>query len=99
MFISIINFSIVVAFKSKDRRILKTFLISMGCAFVSLAFLMVCMLAILAINGIELTSTSLVLEASAMYSVFISAIVVYTAVTILFYFLAKREFNKGVNVD
>ena len=99
MFISIIDFSIVVAFKSKDRRILKTFLISMGCAFASLAVLMVCMLAVLAINGIKLTSTSLVLEAGAMYSVFISAIVVYSAVSVLFYFLAKKEFNKGVNVD
>lgn len=99
MFISIINFSIVVAFKSKDRRILKTFLISMCCAFASLAVLVVCMLAVLAINGIKLTSTSIVLEAGAMYSVFISAIVVYSAVSVLFYFLAKKEFNKGVNVD
>lgn len=99
MFISIIDFSIVVAFKSKDRRILKTFLIAMGCAFASLAVLVVCMFAVLAINGIELTSTSLVLEAGAMYSVFISAIVVYSAVSVLFYFLAKKEFNKGVNVD
>lgn len=99
MFLSIIDFSIVVAFKSKDRRILKTFLIAMGCAFASLAVLVVCMFAVLAINGIELTSTSLVLEAGAMYSVFISAIVVYSAVSVLFYFLAKKEFNKGVNVD
>ena len=99
MFISIIDFSIVIAFRSKDRRILKTFLISMGCAFASLAVLTVCMLVVLAINGIALTSTSLVLEAGAMYSVFISAILVYSAVTVLFYFLAKREFNKGVNID
>ena len=99
MFISIINFSIVVAFKSKDRRILKAFLIATGCAFASLAVLTVCMFAVLAINGIELISPTLVIEADAMYSVFISAIVVYSAVTGLFYFLAKREFNKGVNVD
>ena len=99
MFLSIIDFSIVVAFKSKDRRILKTFLIAAGCAFASLAVLTVCMFAVLAINGIELISPTLVLEAGAMYSVFISAIVVYSVVTVLFYFLAKREFNKGVNVD
>lgn len=99
MFISIIDFSIVVAFRSKDRRILKTFLIAMGSAFASLAVLMVCIFVVLAINGIELTSSTLVLESGAMYSVFISAILVYSAVTVLFYFLAKREFNKGVNID
>lgn len=99
MFLSIIDFSIVVAYKSKDKRILKTFLIAAGCAFATLAVLAICMLTVLLINGIKITSSNLVLSSSAMYSVFITAIVLYSAATTLFYFLAKHEFNKGVNVD
>ena len=99
MFLSIINFSIVVAFKSKDKRIFKTFLIAISCAFVSLFVLAICMLIVLLINNIKITSSTLVLSSSAMYSVFITAILIYSAATLLFYFLAKHEFNKGVNID
>ena len=99
MFISIIDFSIVVAFKSKDRRILKAFLITVACSFASIFVLFTIMLIVLSINGIKLTSTTLILSKTAFYSVLMSAIIIYSAVILLFYFLTKREFNKGVNVD
>jgi uncharacterized BrkB/YihY/UPF0761 family membrane protein len=99
MFLSIINFSIVVAFRSKEKRKLKAFLIAAACAFATLAVLAISMLIVLLINGIKITSSNLVLSSSAMYSVFITAIALYSAATTLFYFLTKHEFNKGVNVD
>ena len=99
MFLSIINFSIVVAYKSKENRKMKTFLIAAACALVALAILAICMLIVLLINGIKITSSILVLSSSAMYSVIITAIIIYSIVTILFYFLTKHHFNKGVNVD
>lgn len=99
MFLSIIYFSIVVAYKSKDKRRLKTFLIAAACAFAALTVLTISMLIVLLANGIKLTSTTLVLSSSALYSLFITAILIYSLITVLFYFLTKHEFNKGVNVD
>ena len=99
MFISIIDFAIVMGFKSKEKRILKSFLITAACAFAAITVLAISLIIVLSINGIKFTTTSLVLSATAFYSVIVSAIVIYLAVTILFYSLAKREFNKGVNVD
>ncbi len=99
MFISIIDFAIVVGFKSKEKRILKSFLITAGCAFAAITVLAISLVIVLAINGIKFTTTSLVLSATAFYSVIVTAIIIYSAISILFYFLAKKEFNKGVNVD
>lgn len=99
MFISIIFFSIVLAYKSREKRVLKTFLYTMAFAFASLAVLSIVMLIVLSVNGVKIVTSSLVLSYSAAISVVVSGILVYTLVTILFYFLTKREFNKGVNVD
>ena len=99
MFISIIDFSIIIGFRAKDRKILKTFLIILGISFAAITVLFICLLIVFAINGVKLTTTSLVISGSAFMSVLVSAIVIYIAVVVLFYFLAKREFNKGVNVD
>ena len=99
MFISIIDFAIVMGFKSKEKRILKSFLITAACAFAAITVLAISLIIVLSINGIKFTTTSLVLSVTAFYSVIVSAIVIYVAVVLLFYFLAKREFNKGVNVD
>ena len=99
MFISIIYFAIIKGYKSREKKVLKSFLITAGCAFAAIIVLVVALIVVLIINGIKLTTTSLVLSVSAFYSVIITAIVLYSAVSVLFYFLAKREFNKGVNVD
>lgn len=99
MFISIIFFSIVLAYKSREKRVLKTFLYTMAFAFASLAVLSIVMLIVLSVNGVKIVTSSLVLSYSAAISVVVAGILVYTLVTILFYFLTKREFNKGVNVD
>lgn len=99
MFISIIDFSIIIGFRSRDRKILKTFLIIVCSSFAAIIVLFMCLLVILTINGIKFTTTSLVLSSSAFVSVLVSAIVIYLAVAVLFYFLAKKEFNKGVNID
>ena len=99
MFISIIDFSIIIGFRAKDRKILKTFLITLGISFASLAVLFVVMLIILSIFDVKLTSTTLLLSSSAFYSALAAGIVVYSSVIVLFYFLTKKEFNKGVNID
>lgn len=99
MFLSIIYFSIVVAYKTKEKRVLKTFLLTAGMAFASLSVLAVIMIIVLLINGIDLSTSTLILSNTAFMSVLITGIIVYSVISILFYFLAKREFNKGVNVD
>ena len=99
MFISIIDFSIVLGFKSRDRRILKTFLITIGCAFASGLVLFAIMLIILSINGIKFTSSTLILTRSAFYSILLAGIITYSIVIVVFYFLTKHHFNKGVNID
>ena len=99
MFISIIFFAIVLAYKSKEKRVLKTFLYTAGFAFASLIALACILISLLLINGVSLSSATLVLPSSAFYSVISAGIIVYSAVIILFYFLTKKEFNKGVNVD
>ena len=99
MFISIIFFSIVKAYKSKEKKVLKSFLITGLMSFIALTILAVVMLVVMLINGVDLTSNIIVLSSSALYSLIISGIVVYSAVIIVFYYLTKREFNKGVNVD
>ena len=99
MFISIIYFSIVVAYRAKEKRVLKTFLITAALSLASLAVLAVVMLVVLLAHGVEISTSTLFLPKSAFISVLITGIVVYLGVAILFYFLAKHEFNKGVNVD
>ena len=99
MFISIIYFSVVIAYKQKEKRVLKAFLYTAAFAFVSLTVLSVAMVVVLLINNVNLTSTMLTLSSGAFLSIVLTGIIVYSAVITLFYFLTKKEFNKGVNVD
>ena len=68
-------------------------------SFMAITILSIVMVVILVINGVELSSTMLVLSNTAFMSIVISAIVVYSLIAVLFYFLTKRAINKGVNVD
>ena len=99
MYLSIIYFSIVVAYKQKERRAFKAFLITMAMSFAALIALAVVLVIVLVVNDVKLSASSLVLSNAAFVSVLISGIVIYLAVIVLFYFLTKRELNKGVNVD
>ena len=99
MFLSIIFFSIILAYKSKEKRVLKTFLFTTAFAFASSTVLSIAMVVVLLINKVSLTSATLTLSAKALFSIILTGIIIYLAVTTLFYFLAKKEFNKGVNVD
>lgn len=99
MFISIIFFSIIIAYRDKEKRALKTFLLTAIFAFASITILSLIMIIVLSINGIKLSSSTLVLSSSAFMSVIITGIIVYLAITTIFYFLTKKEFSKGVNVD
>ncbi len=99
MFLSIIFFGIVQGFKAKEHRVLKSFLITAAMAFASLTVLALTIIIVLLINNISISSTTIILSNTAFMSVVISGIIVYLAVTLLFYFLTKHEFNKGVNVD
>lgn len=99
MFISIILFSIVLAYKAKEKRVLKTFLLTTAFSFIALTLLAVVMIIVLAINNIDLTSSVLILSNTAFLSVILTGIIVYSLVILLFYILTKKEFNKGVNID
>ena len=68
-------------------------------AFASLTLLSVAMVAVLAINGVKITSSLTTLPASAFMGVVVTGIIVYTGVVLLFYFLTQKEFAKGVDVD
>ena len=57
------------------------------------------MVIVLSINGISLTNSTLLLSNTAFLCVVLSGIIVYSLITLAFYFLTKIEFNKGVNVD
>ena len=99
MFISIIFFSIILAYRAKEKRVLKTFGLTVAFSFIAIIILSVVMFIVLVINNVKLTTSTLMLSNSAFLSVILTGIIVYSAVIILFYFLAKHEFNKGVNVD
>lgn len=99
MFLSIILFSIVVAYRAKEKRVLKTFLLTAGMAFASITVLFIVMLIVLGCNGVQITGAKLTLTNTALYSVLITGIIVYLSISFLFYFLAKKIFNRGVNVD
>ena len=98
MFISIIYYSIVVAYRSKEKRVLRTFLITAAMSFASMTVLGIIMIIVLAINGVSLNSAMTVLPSAAVLSVVITGMVVYLGISILFYFLARKEFIKGVDV-
>ncbi len=99
MFIAIIYFSMVVAYRTKEKRVLKTFLITALMSFAALTALSIMMIIVLLINGVKLSSTTLVLSSSTFISVLITGIMVYSVITALFYLLTKKELNKGVDVD
>lgn len=99
MFLSIIYFSIVLANKQKEKRVLKTFMYTAGFAFASMSVLSIIMVVVMLACGVDLTVSTLILSKTAFFSIFVTGIVVYLMVAILFYFLTKREFGKGVNVD
>ena len=99
MFISLIFFSIVIAYRAKEKRVLKTFLLTTALAFASMFVLAIVMICVLAINGIKLSANTLILSNTAFISVILAGIIVYSVIIILMYFLTKKEFNKGVNVD
>ena len=99
MFISIIFFSIIVAHKSTDKKVLKSFLITAVMSFISITVLAIIMIFVLLISGVDLTSKTLTLSGPILISIVLTGIFVYSGMAILFYFLAKKELNKGVNVD
>ena len=99
MFISIVYYSIVLAYKQKEKRVLKSFIYTAVFAFASLTVLSIAMVVVLLINNVNLTSTMLTLSSGAFLSIILTGIIVYSLVITLFYFLTKKEFNKGVNVD
>lgn len=99
MYISIIFYSIVVSYRARERRVLKTFLTTVLMAFVAITILSIVMVVVLLTNGVDLSTTTLILPNTAFLGVLISGIVVYTLVSIFFYFMTKHEFNKGVDVD
>ena len=99
MFISLIFYSIVVSYRSKEKRVLKTFLLTAGLSFIACTILSVVLVGVLSFYGIKLTTTTLILSSSAFLGVMLSGIIVYSVIIVLFYFITKKEFNKGVNVD
>ena len=99
MYISIIFYSIVVSYRAREKRVLKTFLTTVLMAFVAITILSIVMVVVLLTNGVDLSTTTLILPNTAFLGVLISGIVVYTLVSIFFYFMTKHEFNKGVDVD
>lgn len=99
MFIAIIFFSIILAYRAKEKRVLKTFLLTTAFAFAAITVLFVIMIIVLSVNGVALTSATLSLSSTALVSVLCASVLVYTTLTVVFYILAQKAFRKGVNVD
>lgn len=99
MFLSLIFFSIVIAYRAKEKRVLKTFLITAAMSFAAISILSICMIIVLAINGVKLTGQTLTMSSTAFISVITTGIVVYLAISVAVYFITKHEFNKGVDVE
>jgi hypothetical protein len=99
MFISLIFLATIISYRAKENRSLRTFLLTAGMSLIAISILAVFLIAVLAINNVKLNTTTLVLSSTAFFSVIITGIVVYMAIVTLCYFVAKKEFNKGVNVD
>ena len=81
------------------KKVLKTFTLTAAFAFASLTVLAVFMIIILTLNNINLSAQVMMLPKNAFVWITATGIVVYLAISTLFYFLAKKEFNKGVNID
>lgn len=99
MFISIIFFAIVLAYKSKEKRVLKSFVYTALFALASITVLSVIMIIVLSINNVNILNSFVAMSNSTFITIIMSGILVYATVILLFYFLTKKEFNKGVNVD
>lgn len=99
MFIAIIFFSIILAYRAKEKRVLKTFLLTTVFAFAAITVLFVIMIIVLSVNGVALTSATLSLSSTALVSALCASVLVYTTLTVVFYILAQKAFRKGVNVD
>ena len=99
MFITTIFLSIVIAYRSRERRVLKSFLYSAGLAFAFLIVLAGVMVIVMLINEIDLLSTTLLLSKGAFLSLMSSGIIVYSLACLLCWTLTHRVFKKGVNVD
>ena len=99
MFISIIFLSIVIAYRSREKRVLKSFLYSAGFAFAFLAVLAGAMVVVMIINNVDILSSTLVLSKNAFLSLMLTGIIVYSLACVLCWTLTLREFKKGVNVD
>lgn len=99
MFNIIIFCAIVLAYRAKEKRLLKTFLYTCAMAFVAITVLAVAMVIVLAMNGVDLSATSLSLTGTALLSLLITGISIYSVITIAFYFLTKKFFKQGVNID
>ena len=99
MFISIIFFSIVIAYRAKEKRVLKTFLLTAALSFIALTVLAIIMLVVLVINDINISTSILLISSKVLLSLLLTGIIVYLAVIILFYLLTQKEFKMGVNVD
>jgi len=91
--------AIVLAYRAKEKRLLKTFLYTCAMAFVAITVLAVAMVIVLAMNGVDLSATTLSLTGTALLSLLITGISIYSVITIAFYFLTKKFFKQGVNID
>ena len=69
MFISIIFFSIVIAYRAKEKRALKTFLLTAALSLISLTVLAMVMIIVLTINNVNLTAKVLMLSNTAFLSI------------------------------
>ena len=99
MFITLIYLSIVIAYRAKEKRVLKTFLLTTLMAFAAMTILSIVMIIVLSANGVKLTTPTVTLTSSVFISIMLTGIIIYLAISVLGYFIAKQEFNKGVNVD
>ena len=99
MFISIIYFSIVMGYKYNEKKVLKSFLFTALMSMLSSSVLSFVMIIVMLIMGVNLTSAEIVLTGPTFLAIILSGIIVYAIMATVFYFLAKQQFNKGVNVD
>lgn len=99
MFLSIIYFSIVLGYRFNERKVLKAFLFTALFSLCASQVLSIVMVAVLMLNGVDLTKSTMVLSSSTVTSIILTGIIVYSCIIILFYLLTKILFRKGVNVD
>ncbi len=99
MFISIIYFSIILGYKFNEKKVLKSFLFTALFSFASSTTLSIVMVIVMLIAGIDLSSSTIVLTSTGFNCIVLTGILVYAVLSVAFYFLAKSQFKKGVNVD